>query len=88
MAFRVGQQVECIESDWCKLNEWVETPGWYPQVGDSFSIVDIIGEFITLSGTDPNFYWHGDAFRPVQKRKTSIECFTALLNTKSVEELV
>lgn len=33
--------------------------------------------------------WYGASrFRPVQKRKTDISVFTALLNTKSVEELV
>lgn len=88
MAFRVGQEVVCIKRGEWRFEKTLEIAEGGPVYGE-VCVIEYIDEDgdIRLQGYPRGFYLR-NWFRPVQKRKTSIECFTALLNTKSVEELV
>lgn len=93
MAFRVGQEVTLKTRRYEGPCRCCGTPTPL-KFGEVYTVTEVFWdcgcEGLNLEGMSPLPHkgFHATLFRPVQKRKTSIECFTALLNTKSVEELV
>lgn len=88
MTFRVGMEVVAIG----KNNDWVAEDGRRfagPVVGEIVVISAIrLSGFLKFQQYSGPCAFDPEYFRPVVKRKTSIECFEKLLNTKTIEELV
>jgi len=94
MTFRVGQQVCCIQD-----RTWKRLAGSNRPLADEHPVrgpVYVVSEIkdwpghgcaIRIAEFGCNWYL-AQYFRPVQKRKTDISCFTMLLKTKSEKELV
>ena len=88
MAFRVGQEVECVDDGRAGFLGHLTNL----RISGIYTIRAVLSDkHVLLEEITPpapcNAFW-APLFRPVQKRKTDISVFTALLNTKSVEELV
>ncbi len=90
MTFRVGQEVCCIRDDWINADRLPATPKrGNVYVVESTSMGHLMGiPKLLLHFAEFKNGWSAVCFRPVQKRKTDISVFTALLNTKSEKELV
>lgn len=81
MTFRIGQKVVCVDPiDDLSINRiyTIIAIG----MGRFGLMVDVTNSRFGGS-TGPAFY--ARRFRPIVERKTSIECFTAMLNTSKVE---
>lgn len=98
--FYVGQEVECIDDGGGHGVWWRDDDK--PIVGVKYTIrrlfTNVAGLQLDLNeirrGKYASAYWGFDVgygawrFRPIQKKRTDISMLTALLNTKSIKELV
>jgi hypothetical protein len=100
--FYVGQEVICVNAnDANGCVGWHK--GSAPIEGRVYTVraigITILGNFgiklneIILNGNNSgiffkDFFYRADRFRPIQKKKNDISMLTALLNTKSIKELV
>lgn len=83
MTFRVGMKVVCIDAS--NTSEYPLTKGAvYTISGGGYYLFRYLYDIAEVSTSVPHA-WCGTRFRPVVERKTSIECFKALLKPSSVD---
>lgn len=85
MTFHVGQEVVCVS---VPLNNYIglKKGAIYRITGKGFS--NFSGApCVTIEGSGKQFYF-ANRFRPVEKRKTDISIFTAMLNPQKTKEPV
>lgn len=95
-SWHVGMKVVCLPrrgGRWSCVNSHPRAPfTLLPETGRVYEIAELCFDeeeqllYITLVGLDPDALFEAPAFRPVQKRKTDISVFTALLNTTKERE--
>lgn len=89
MTFRVGQEVVCVDDGNAHLGAIMRGLRSGLVVNRIYSVLSVHPDgdaviVVECAPPEPCNWFRAELFRPVQKRKTDISVFTALLNTNKV----